>query len=133
MPTHVGWLLGGKKLCNMDARTDEKVPRVKLQRDFAMDATDSARRRRYFLTFFGLQRRFFFAATAPHSLQRKSPGFARRIGLPFKHPIRKFQGADKSTSHDAVGRPRITPASFELLVLAPERRMDRLRVERRIE
>jgi hypothetical protein len=54
---------------------------------FQPTRTDVTLERRYFLTFFGLQSRFFFAATAPHSLQRKSPGFAGRIGLPFKQPI----------------------------------------------
>jgi hypothetical protein len=33
----------------------------------------------FFLIFFGLQRRFFFAETAPHSLQTKSPGFDLRF------------------------------------------------------
>jgi hypothetical protein len=37
---------------------------------------------RYFFTFFGLQRSFFFAETAPHSLQRNSPGFGLRFGFP---------------------------------------------------
>jgi hypothetical protein len=42
---------------------------------------------RYFFTFFGLQRFFFFAATTPQSLQRKSPGFAFRIRVPLRQPI----------------------------------------------
>jgi hypothetical protein len=39
----------------------------------------------YFLIFFGRHRRFFFAATAPQSLQRKSPGFAFRRGASLRH------------------------------------------------
>jgi hypothetical protein len=45
---------------------------------------------RYF-TFFGLQSFFFFDETTPQSLQRKSPGFAFRIGLPRWHDIASFQ------------------------------------------
>jgi hypothetical protein len=37
----------------------------------------------YSFTFFGLQSFFFRFATAPQSLQRKSPGFAFRRGLSF--------------------------------------------------
>jgi hypothetical protein len=39
--------------------------------------------RRYFFTFLGSQSFVFFADTKPHSLQRKSPGLALRIGFPF--------------------------------------------------
>ena len=34
-------------------------------------------------TFLVLRRFAFFADTKPHYLQRKSPGFALRIGFPF--------------------------------------------------
>jgi hypothetical protein len=42
------------------------------------------------LTFFGWQSFFFFDDTTPQSLQRKSPGFAFRIGLPRWHDIADF-------------------------------------------
>ncbi len=37
----------------------------------------------YFLTFFGSHNFFFVDDTKPHSLQRKSPGLAWRMGFPF--------------------------------------------------
>ena len=43
-----------------------------------------------YLTFFGWQSFFFFDETTPQSLQRKSPGFAFRIGLPRWHDIANF-------------------------------------------
>jgi hypothetical protein len=52
----------------------------------------------YHLTFFGLQSFFFRFATTPQSLQRKSPGFAFRIGWPFWHDIASFLVA-KGTPH----------------------------------
>ncbi len=45
---------------------------------------------RYF-TFFGRQSFFFLDDTTPQSLQRKSPGLALRIGLPFWHDIVDFR------------------------------------------
>lgn len=43
-----------------------------------------------FFTFFGRHNFAFFLATKPQSMQRKSPGFASRIGLPCWHVINKF-------------------------------------------
>jgi hypothetical protein len=53
---------------------------------------------RYF-TFFGLQTFDFFAVTNPQSLQRKSPGLALRIGLPFWHDM-AVPDAEMATTFD---------------------------------
>lgn len=60
----------------------------------------------YFFTFFGSQSFFLVAETKPHSLQRKSPGLALRIGFPFWQLTATPRPAMVSVPHSTISKAR---------------------------